>query len=272
MGLVLSLISGLALAQVNNENMAAAVHEEGFGAHLGGGGSLASGNLSSVSLQGELAAQHRSNFPARPGDGLPWVRSRGLFSASGSLMSFAGTTFVDRRLVHAGHTQMLSRRLGLEAGVQYQNNLLLLLDARLTAAVATRLVVVHQPRWGLSVGLGALLEHEVRGVDPEGRDARLVTNPRAVGRISWRLGIIEDGLTWTHTLYAEPRLDRWADQLLVDYHTLEAHVNEVVSMTADLQLRYDSQPPAELARLDTRLSWGLRFRWALRPSTEQPHH
>ncbi|MBX2803665.1 MAG: DUF481 domain-containing protein [Myxococcales bacterium] len=267
------LLASVAVAQVNNENMASAVKDEGYGLQLGGGGSFASGNLSSVSINGSLSVQYRRNFPAEEEEEeLPWVKSRALLSASGSLLTFDGLTVIDRRLANLGYTRMLSRRMGLEAAAQYQNNLLLLLDARLTGAVAIRFLFVHRPRLTVSAGLGAMLEHEIRNVDPEGPDARRVTNPRAVGRVSWRVGIIPDGLTWMHTVYAEPRMDRWSDQLIVDYNTLEAHVNKTFSMTADLQLRHDSLPPADLARLDVRLTWGLRFRWAVRPEADQPHH
>ena len=266
------LFATIAMAQVNNENRAAAVKDEGFGLQLGGGGSFASGNLSSVSLNGSLSVQYLRNFAAEEDEALPWMKTRALLSASGSLLTFGGTTFIDRRLASLGYTHMLSRRVGFGATAQYQNNLLLLLDARITAAVGTRFIFVQRPRVLVSAGIAALLEHEIRNVDPEGPDARLVTNPRAVGRLTWRLGLVPDGLTWTHTVYVEPRVDRWDDQLIVDYNTLEAHVNKVVSMTADLQLRYDSMPPADLTRLDVRLNWGLRFRWAMRPDHEQPHH
>lgn len=272
MGFVIGLLTGLALGQVNNENLASAVKEEGFGLQLGGGGSLAAGNLSSVSVNGTLALQHRTNFDPHDGDTLPWVRSRSLLQAAGSLLTFEGTAFVDNRLVTLGHSQMLSRRFGLEAATQYQNNILLLLDARLTAAVATRFILFHQSRVSLSAGVGFLLEHEIRNVDPKGPDARLVTNPRAMGRVSWRIALIPEGLSWLHTVYVEPRVDRWSDHLIVDYNTLEAHVNKTVSMTGSLQLRYDRQPPADLAQLDVRVNWGLRFRWAVRPAAEQPHH
>ena len=266
------LVANAAIAQVNNENMAAAVKEQGYGLQLGGGGSFASGNLSSVSLNGSLALQYRTNFEPREDETLPRVKNRAQLSANGSLMTFNSTTFIDRRLVSAGYTHMFSRPVGLDASLQYQNNLLLLLDARFTAAVGPRFVLVHQPRVTVTSGLAALLEREVRNVDPAGPDARLVTNPRAVGWLSWRLGLVPDGLSWMHTLYVEPRVDDVSDQLVVDYNTLEAHVNKTLSMTADLQLRYDSQPPADLARLDVRMSWGLRLRWAVRPDAEQPHH
>ena len=266
------LLTTLAVAQVNNENMAAAVKEQGYGLQLGGGGAFASGNLASSSINGSLGVQYRTNFPAQEGEELPWVKTRALLSASGSLLTFGGQALIDNRLVHLGCGHRFTRRVGLEAGVQYQNNLLLLLDARLTAGFGPRVILVQQPRLGLSASLLGLVEHEIRNVDPEGPDARLVTNPRAVGRISWRIGIIPDGLSWMHTLYVEPRVDDFSDQLIVDYNTLEAHVNKVVSMTADLQLRYDSQPPADLVQLDVRLNWGLRFRWAVRPEADQPHH
>lgn len=272
MTLLATLLVGLSFAQVNNENRAEAVQEQGFGLTLGGGGSFSTGNLEAVNLQGALSAAYRSNFEPRDDDKMPWLRSRVMLDATGSLWTLAGTTVVDQRLVTLGGTHMLTRRVGIEGGVQYQNNILLLLDARYTAAVSGRFRIVHRPRLELSAGLGAMVEREVRNVDPEGPDARLVTNPRWIGRVTWRVGIIPDGLTWLHTLYVEPRMDRFSDHLIVDYNTLEAHVNKIVSMTLDLQLRYDSLPPADLAQLDTRFTWGLRFRLAARQEAEQPHH
>ena len=271
------MISTIALclgaqAQVNNENMAAAVHDDGFGVSLSAGGAVIGGNLQMVDLRGSLAVQYRTSFPAREQDEQPWVRDRALINVTGNVLTVAGAPFLDQRLAHIGYNRMLTRRFGLEGAGQYQNNVLLLLEGRWTAAAGIRWIIARGKRGELSTGLAALLEHEVRNVDPEGPDARLVTNYRAVGRLTWRLEVIPDGLSWTHTIYAEPRIDDWRDHLIVDYNTLEAHVNKIVSVTGDLQLRYDSQPPTGVQPLDTRLTWGLRFRFAARPHHEQPHH
>ena len=271
----LLMMVSMAFGQVNNERLGQRDGAEGVGVQLGVAGAAASGNLGQFSITGDLAAQYRRYFPAEDApmtfEGAKWTRSFVLLAASGNYMAFGGQTFVDQRLVTLGVFRALEPRIGVVAVGQYQNNLVLLLDQRWTAMAGLRLRPVERRRFGLSGTLGGLVEHEVRNVLDERPDPRLMTNIRLVGRLTTRIELVPDGLTWRHTLYVEPRVDRWRDLLVLDYHTLEAHANKVISMTVDLQLRYDSEPPGELARLDTRITWGLRFRFAARPDAEPAH-
>ena len=270
---LLALLAGLAFGQVNNENLAASVAEDGLGVQLGIGGASYGGNAQLFDIRGNAAVQWRRSFAPEEGDELPpALRDRVMVKVDARYLSVSGTPFFDQRFGHISYAHMFVPRFGVGLGVQYQNNLLLLLRDRWTAGVGTRFVFTRGTRGDSSAGLSFLAEYEVRNVDPEGPDDRTTFTPRLVGRWSWRIVLVPDRLTWLHTVYAEPSVLDWSDLLLVDYNTLEAHVSKVVSLTADLQLRYDGNAPTGLKPLDRQLTWGLRFRWAARPDAEQVHH
>jgi hypothetical protein len=248
-----------AWCQVNNEHLASRIERDGLGVGVGVGGAMTGGNLQMLDVHGQLGVQWRRSFE----DGEPGrLRDRASLTASGAYLGLGGVPFLDRRLVTLGATHMFTPRLGVEGGAQYQNDLVLLLTGRWTTGAAMRAVFLRGPRGDLSGGAGFLLEHEDRNVDPQGPDPRFTTTPRLSGRLTWNVVVVPDRLTWRHTVYAEPRVDDWNDLLIVDYHTLEVTVTEVVAMTLDATLRYDALAPAGLSRFDRRLTWSLRFRWA----------
>lgn len=271
-GVVVGLVAWatLAQAQVNTEPLAAAATEEGVGFQFGFNGAWSAGNVSILDLRGDLAFQYRRNFRNREGAENE-MRDRLIVSLRGSLLTVNGTQFFDNRLVHGRYTHQFTPRVGLELFSQYENNLLLLLDARITAGTALTLHAIKTPRVGLRLGLGPLLEHEIRNLDPEGPDPLVMTNPRLVWSLGLRAGIVKDRLTLLQTTYFEPRIDIPSDILLVSYTELQAPITKALTMNASLQVRHDTRSPTPLVSTDVRVGWGFRLRLAARPDPHEPH-
>ncbi|MEN0067051.1 MAG: DUF481 domain-containing protein [Myxococcota bacterium] len=269
MGLLLAVVNA-SFAQVNGEPLAAAAAQEGIGFQFTTAGSWSQGNVDFLQLSGNLAVQYRRNFRNRE-DAEGEMRDRAILSARGLLLQLNGAPFADQRLVHLRYTRMANPRLGVDVVAQYENNLLLLLEGRYTVGAALGWQAVDNETWGLHFGLGPLLEHEVRNVDPEGPDPRLMTNPRLVFANRLNVVLVPNELTLSNTLYVEPRVDDPGDILIVDYFALNAPISKALTMNGNLTVRHDSRPPVPVQNTDVTVGWGFTLRLAARPDPHEPH-
>ncbi|MEM6927355.1 MAG: DUF481 domain-containing protein [Myxococcota bacterium] len=263
--------TGIARAQVNAEAIAKSAAQEGAGLQVGLSGAWATGNLSLLDLRGSVAGQYRRDFATDDAPGPGWYRDRVILSLRGTYLGVSGTTFFDQRLAHLRATHMFRPRIGFGFVTQYENNLVVLLDARITGGAGLAWVATRGKRLSLWGNLGAVIEHEIRNVDPEGPDARLVTNPRWLAHVSWRLALVPERLFWNQSTYLEPRIDDWGDFFVVAYHELQAPVTKALSMTGQVSVRHDPRRPADLAPTDVRIGWGLRLALAASPDDHEPH-
>lgn len=254
-------------AQVNAENLAAAATADGFGLALSSGTALAVGNVSLLDIHGDAAAQFRSSRPDGIG-GRPWMRDRLILSVHGAYRTFARTRILDERLAHLRGTHMFVPRWGVDAFVQAQNDLSLLLDWRLVAGGGMRFVVAESDRLGVWGGSGYLAEYELRNVLPP--DAGKVLNHRWTTYLSWRAVLVPDHLNWSNTAYVQPRIDDFGDVQIVDEGALEVPIIGGVAVSTSARLRYDSRAPTGLKALDLRWITGLTVRWAARPDPALP--
>lgn len=265
--LMLTLLSSLAFAQVNAENLAAAATQDGLGLLAQAGSNLSVGNLDLLDLRADVAVQHRTSFEAEEGEPV-FIKDRLIVSLHGAYRTLSGAPILDERLAHVRYTKMLVPRVGVDLFAQAQNDLVLLLQWRLAAGPGVRLVVVESERLGLWGGTGYLAEHEIRNVSPP--DARLVVNHRSTTYLSWRITALPGRLVWLNTGYFQPRLDDPSDIQVLDESALEVTLAQWLSLTTALRLRLDSAPPRPLEPLDLRLTTGLTARLSARRAKPPP--
>ena len=259
-----------AWGQVNAEALAEKVVDEGVGVDVRLGGAVQSGNVGLLDVRGGVSGQYRRDFPADV-RGPHVLRERVIVALRATYLAVDGRPFLDNRLVHLRYTRMASAVVGVDLFAQYQNNLLVLLDARWTAGASFGIQAVSAQRQQLRLGVGPMVEHEIRNVDPEGPDAKRVTNLRGVGFVDWRWAWIPDRLMLLQTAYVEPRVDGPADVLLLSYSELRAPVSAGGSLGITLNVRHDSRPPVGVEQTDVTLGWRVQATFAKGSDPHEPH-
>lgn len=111
--------------------------------------------------------------------------------------------------------------------------------------------------WGqIGGGTGFMLEHERLAVPDTAVHPRHTTVIRSSSFATVRV-VTDDDLVVTSTTYVQPQVGEWGDVRVLEDLALATPVTERLALTVSFDLRYDSRPPDDIARLDARLRTGL---------------
>lgn len=252
-------VVGRAGAQVNAETLVEGITRPGWG---GGGKStlaFARGNVDLLEVRGELSSYYATSHPeAPPGEGRFWFRDRVLAYGSAGLKVVSHQRVANDGYGHLRYTRMQWLRVGGEVYGQAQYDQFRLLQRRLVFGAGVRIVFANYERFRGWLGTGAMVEFERRRIKPEnqpplGPDPVNMTNYRSSSYVTLMVPLVPDVLRLLNTTYVQPRWDRPRDVQILEETKLIVKVTSYLSLSTDLSVRFDSEPPRAVERTDTRV-------------------
>lgn len=255
--LVVALVTSCALATlaapavqaqiVNTQPLLSKVGGEGFAGELGASIDWRTGNVELLRLIGSLLMLYRSGDHT-----LIW-------SSSGDYGTRADAAFIERVFSHLRYQLRASDLVTWEVFVQVSTARFKRLTLRTLVGTGPRWDVVREDSGTLSIGTAYMFEHETLNHSTFADSDRVDDNHRLSLYVTGRVAL-DDRLTLTHTTYYQPRLDAFAaDFRLYSITNLSISLVKQLALTLGFELGYDSEPPTDVAELDTTLTFGISW-------------
>jgi hypothetical protein len=231
-------------AQVNIEALRRDTVGPGLSGTLGTDLSVRTGNVQLV----ELGVHGRAD--------LVRGRTSTFLVGGGSLGFLGGSQFTSDGLLHLRLAWILRPWLEPEWYAQVNYDKPRRLDFRALAGGGLRVRLFQDSAARLWAQSGLMLEHERLDLPAGATEPVKTTVVRSSSYLAFRV-VAGDNLLVTTTTYMQPRVARPGDIRLLENLALAVSVTRAVAVTVTFDLRYDSEPPDGIRRLDTALVTGL---------------
>ena len=243
--MALLLFATTAQAQVNTEAMRIGSDVDGLAATAAATFALRAGNTDVL----DLGLGGRVDYRAG--------RFAAFLTGSTQFSRAEGSVFLDEAFAHLRGTFRVPGREWIrpEAFLQTERDASTLLTRRYLAGAGLRLELYRDSTAAVYLGSTPMVEYELLN-----RDRVAVEPETTVGRWSNYLVVkveLTDLVTFVNTIYVQPRFSRFGDVRLLDEAGLEVTITSALALRVSLDLRYDSEPPADLERYDLALRNGL---------------
>ena len=235
-----------AAAQINTERLRPGDPRSGASASLGASAAWKYGNVSLLQLDGKAA-------------GLYYAEPHSiLLSTLGTFGQQSGERFASAAFAHLRWTAMWWSRIGSEVFAQLQYDEFLRLKLRELVGAGPRFVLVDTDSLRLAVGTGYMLEYEQLDIAQDDPHPRTTLAHRSTSYVTLAAEVT-DRLQFGQTVYAQPRFDRPSDIRVLAEFELKVALNGTFALTTAFALRFDSDPPSEVDKLDLGLKNGLEL-------------
>lgn len=244
----LMLSAGSAAAQVNVEPLRAKLKDDGAGANL------------DVKLAGRTG---NTEGLTAGGSGLLGGRSEPHFafvSASGEYARHFGEVQAARYFAHARYNLTLTDGVWGELFGQIEHDRFARLALRELAGLGPRIRLIESGGARVFFGTAYMLEHETLELPPSAPDERNTVAHRWSNTLAALLAV-DDRVTVSATVLAQPRFDRFRDARLLGLLGAEFAITKRLAASMQLTLRHDTEPPTGVRRTDLAIDnqLGLRF-------------
>ncbi len=186
--------------------------------------------------------------------------SQTLLLWNGELGFLGGDRFSNDGLLHLRHGLALDNPVALEAFGQVNYDKSRLLDFRALLGAAVRLDIVDTRQAGVRLGIGYMFEHESLNLTADAGHPVSTYVHRATSHLVARF-TGESRFAFAGTTYAQPDLDDPRDIRLLSTLGFSVTITRTISVAMKFNLRYDSRPPDDTAKLDTELTNGVTVRF-----------
>ncbi len=255
---VVSLSPALGVAQVNTEKLRS-WETDGFNGSLDFSLTHRSGNVSLLLAGTSVRAQWARLKPKTSTASADRLEDLVYFIGDLSIGIRTGERFKNAGFGHLRWTHMWSSFVGSELYGQVQYNEFIRLQRRLLGGLGARLELLEGEKGEVVIGTGYMLEFEQNDVPLDGPDEKRVLAHRWTSYLSLKGYLKHPNVTVVETIYAQPRLTDFGDYRILNEAELSVAVTDNLSLVAGLYLRYDSQPVAEVERLDLTIMNKLRL-------------
>jgi hypothetical protein len=230
--------------QVNTERLRRDDLPPGLSGSLEGSVSLNRGNVdfTLVELGGRL--DHSA------GDAATFLVGRG------DLGFQDGERFTRSGMVHLRRVQGTSGRVAMEFFGQMDHDRSRNLSLRWLVGAGPRVRIVDRDGSDVGWGVGYMFEHERLDLSPEDSHPDRTSSHRLTTYVTANVPVAEGGAA-SATVYAQPRVDAWGDVRVLAEARLAAELTDGLALTVTWNLRHDSRPPLDVARVDTVVKTGL---------------
>ena len=143
------------------------------------------------------------------------------------------------------------------AQINYNKKQLILF--RSLIGVGVRAGLLSTENSNLTFGTAYMFEHEKLDLSPDNFHPSLTDHHRWSNYLSYT-NSLTDNSTLSVIIYAQPRFDNFKDIRMLSENHLSVGLNEKVSISVSLGLRYDSKPPDTVKDLDTYTKIGLSIK------------
>ena len=231
-------------AQVNIEALRRDTVGPGLSGTFGTDFSVRTGNVQLV----ELGVHGRAD--------LVRGRTATFLVGGGSLGFLGGSQFTSDGLLHLRQAWILRPWLEPEWYTQVNYDKPRRLDFRALAGGGLRMRLFHDATTRLWAQSGLMLEHERLDLPAGATHPVKTTVVRSSSYLAFRI-VAGENLVLTTTTYMQPRVARPGDFRLLENLALAVSVTRALAVTITFDLRYDSEPPEDIRKLDTALRTGL---------------
>lgn len=181
-----------------------------------------------------------------------------LFVGNGGIGLVGRSRFASSGLLHLRRTYAWHDWVSPEWYLQMNYDRSQNLAFRVVAGSGIR-TAVAEGEWGqFGAGAALMLEHERLDLPDTALHPRETNALRLSSFLTTKLTPTET-LVITSTTYVQPEIGAFSDLRILENFRLAATVTERVSITISFDLRYDSDPPDAIARLDSTLRTGITY-------------
>ena len=180
-----------------------------------------------------------------------------LVHAYGGLGSQNGERNTEATFVHARWTAMWDPWVGSELFGQLQYDAFIDLSLRTLVGAGPRFAILLEEWIELYGGTGYMLEREVLSIPQSDPHPQRTLNHRWTSYVSFKLQF-DEIVSARSVLYVQPRFDQFSDYRILEQLELQVKVAKHLALVNTFELRYDSDPPSQVRRLDLVLKVGLR--------------
>jgi len=236
-------------AQVNAERLRSSVSAEGPFLRIDGSVGWMRGNVDFLELTTNIFT------------GVNHGKHHFMAHMAAAYAEFGGSSFLGRAFAHVRWTAEWHERVASEVFAQNQYDRILFLRARAVGGAGPRVTLFESEAFTAHAATGYMLEREVfqRSVIPEEEPhPRRTTNHRWTNYVTFTAKG-DDMLSFTNTLYVQPRFDDFSDYRVAEEAALTLTHGTGLSITLGLRIRFDSRPPQALTRTDVSLFTTLGF-------------
>lgn len=245
---------------VNSQGVDLSDRSEDWSGQLGFSASFAAGNVQLLRLGATGKAQHQRLWEGTREGRAPWLKERWMGLASVSFGRAGGKSVENQALIHLRWTRMWWRRLGSEVFLQSRFNEFLRLRQRALFGLGLRFDYLNRDGWLGWLGSAYMLEYNLLIPNVQGDQERWSLEHRWSSYVALRKSHWDDRLLFQATVFAQPRFDAPSDLRVFATLDLVAKVSARVGFGFDAALAYDARPPAEVEKVDLRLSSTLRVK------------
>ncbi len=250
-------LASLLSAQVNTEALRREDLAPGLHTTLGADLGLIAGNSSLLQLKSNLRFDYRKG-------------GSHFFLVTQYQQGSTDTLFINKGFAHLRGVRALRPRLQVEGFLQREFNEFINLEDRQLAGGGVRIRWIQRlepaeepPPLQLNTGIGLMWEREridttgEASGDPEhGAVASLVRSTNYFV-VQWK---VDDRLTLFSTTYYQVDLRRPSDYRILWEGRLGITLTKRLSLTLNLDLRYDSEPPTGIKHYDLEITNGVSYR------------
>lgn len=231
---------GAAHGQVNVEAVRGDARKQGFSGRSEAEATAQTGNTEGV------VAGASGRLQVRTGPHLAFLYG------SGNYAQFGGKTSVERALGHLRYNHEIASMLWAEAFAQVEHNKFQRLVSREILGAGPRIGLHEDDDINLFYGTSYIAEWENLDLAPGDDDDDSTLSHRWSHYVTASVDLDERLSTGT-TFYVQPRFDRFEDFRVLNETYFEVAITEVIATKVSTWMRYDSEPPNAVQRLDTRL-------------------
>jgi putative salt-induced outer membrane protein YdiY len=169
-----------------------------------------------------------------------------------------GKAFENKVFGHFRYARRLSERLSLETFTQAEHDGFTLLRIRFLVGLGARLRYVATEQVGFFQGTALMAERE--RLD----QAKVSVHPASSSVVRWSNYLNlrvhpSDRFSLVHTIYVQPRVDRFADLRLLNETVLNMPLSDHIAFLTTLSVRYDSEPPDAIESTDLEVTQAVRL-------------
>lgn len=171
-----------------------------------------------------------------------------------------GDRFSNLGLFHIRNIIQLSERFKSEIFGQINYDKNLLIDNRELAGAGIRTMLFHTEDGDAAFGTAYMFEHEKYDLPINSSHESNITTSRWSNYLSLFIKINEV-LNFGGVVYFQPMFSDFNDYRILNENRLNIILTEMFSFSVNFKIRHDSIPPEDIKKTDTKMNFGLRFRF-----------
>ncbi len=252
--------SSHAHAQVNAERLRSTFTDEGVYLQLDGAVSWMRGNVDFLNLNASmnLGYNHKIHTP--------------LITFTAAYADWNDDPYLSLAFAHARWTAAWHKRVASEVFAQAQYNAFLFLRLRALGGAGARFTIADSEVFQMHAATGYMLEREIfqRSQIPADEPHPIgTTNHRWTSYVSFTIRA-DEMLSFTNVVYIQPRFDDFSDYRVLEEAALTLKHSSGLNISFGVSMRFDSDPPTVLQRLDVSLISKLGIHLS-RPTRSDTH-